>query len=118
MVVEKCDLDKDAVASDPTTSYWEERYTISQKNVVRFLEAHKEKVLITGKYLNVVRECGKYFRAPHSDQTMSLALTESAFTDVIEKAYKFASSTVLDLIMHEVSRACVHMNGLLADSNA
>lgn len=39
--------------------YWEQKYTLRSSWVPSFLEPHKNKVFLAGKYLNVLRECGK-----------------------------------------------------------
>ena len=38
-------------------AYWERRYTLRHNMVTSFLQRYQEKILTTGKYLNVVREC-------------------------------------------------------------
>lgn len=40
------------------------RYTIAQENIPSFLEHLADKILHTGKYLNVVRECGVEVACP------------------------------------------------------
>jgi len=40
-------------------SYWEHHYTICRERIPVFLETMADKILNTGKYLNVVRLCGK-----------------------------------------------------------
>ena len=40
------------------------RYTVAQDNIPSFLEHLAERILQTGKYLNVVRECGLEVACP------------------------------------------------------
>lgn len=40
------------------------RYTVAQENIPSFLEHLADKILRTGKYLNVVRECGVEVACP------------------------------------------------------
>jgi len=39
-------------------TYWEQHYTICHDAIPLFLESVAGKILSTGKYLNVVRQCG------------------------------------------------------------
>lgn len=39
--------------------YWEKRYTIRNNSIPTFLEKYSDIILRTGKYLNVIRQCGK-----------------------------------------------------------
>jgi gamma-tubulin complex component 2 len=45
-------------------NYWADRFTYREEMSPIFLAKHKEKVLHSGKYLNVIRECGVDFRYP------------------------------------------------------
>jgi gamma-tubulin complex component 2 len=56
MVGEKL-LDKERLKDDYNDVYWEQRYQIQNDFVPTFFEKYKEKILQTGKYLNVLREC-------------------------------------------------------------
>lgn len=40
--------------------YWEKRYSIDIENVPVFLKSHADIILRTGKYLNVIRDSGKF----------------------------------------------------------
>lgn len=86
-----------------------------------FLEAWKHKILLAGKYLNVVRECGVDIRvgvegvqgsaatpdgvatpddgAPSSPPL--IVMTEDAFFQRIEAAYQRANTQLLHLLVHE-----------------
>lgn len=52
----------DALAFDyiNASAFWEHRYIIVHSQLPGFLASHAEKILKTGKYLNVVQGCGKY----------------------------------------------------------
>jgi len=39
-------------------TYWEQHYTVCHDSIPLFLESIAGKILNTGKYLNVVRQCG------------------------------------------------------------
>jgi gamma-tubulin complex component 2 len=57
MIQEKSNITKDKVKDDFNDVYWEQRYTLHHHTVPSFLEPYKEKILLAGKYLNVLREC-------------------------------------------------------------
>ena len=41
-------------------TYWDMHYQIRKERTPVFLERVADKILNTGKYLNVVRQCGEY----------------------------------------------------------
>ncbi|CAN0476093.1 unnamed protein product, partial [Ascophyllum nodosum] len=43
------------VSQDFNTRYWSGRYLLRANHVMASLDSRKEKILTTGKYLNVVR---------------------------------------------------------------
>jgi gamma-tubulin complex component 2 len=54
-VIEREDLKKENINEDYNDVYWEERFTLSQEHLPSFFSAFGEKILVTGKYLNVIR---------------------------------------------------------------
>ncbi|KAG5191839.1 Spc98 family-domain-containing protein [Tribonema minus] len=94
---------KGDVQVDFNAQYWEGRYTIQQPMVASFLQAHAHKILTTGKYLNVVRECGKQVLCPHAGPiTMEQSDTnDTRYGEIVEAAYAFASRTLLDVVVGE-----------------
>jgi len=58
LIKEQKSIRRERLEEDYTDEYWEKRYTIRDGDVPPQLEGVKEKVLLAGKYLNVVRECG------------------------------------------------------------
>lgn len=58
MIEERSTLSKSHLRDDYNDVYWEQRYTIRSEWVPCFFESHKETILLAGKYLNVLRECG------------------------------------------------------------
>lgn len=53
-----------------------------------------------GKYLNVVRECGRDVTCPDAKEVL-YTLKERAYVEQIEKAYNYASRVLLDFLMEE-----------------
>ena len=59
IVKENLEFKKEQVSQDLNNLYWLERFTFREDMIPNFLLKYKEKVLHTGKYLNVIRECGR-----------------------------------------------------------
>jgi gamma-tubulin complex component 2 len=81
MVEERTDLSKDNLNDDFNDVYWEKRYTLKTGSVPAFLDAYKEKVLLAGKYLNVLRECSKFSAIDNSepeDNNLTSSHTENS----------------------------------------
>lgn len=55
---------------------------------------------VAGKYLNVVRECGRDVTCPDAKEVL-YTLKERAYVEQIEKAYNYASKVLLDFLMEE-----------------
>ncbi|KAK2144922.1 hypothetical protein LSH36_719g00006 [Paralvinella palmiformis] len=81
-------------------SYWEQHYTICRERVPIFLERVADKILNAGKYLNVVRQCGRDVHCPLAEEIV-YTLTERKYFEHIENAYNYASKLLLDLLMEE-----------------
>eukprot|EP00743_Colponemidia_sp_Colp-15_P006425 GILK01006915.1.p1 GENE.GILK01006915.1~~GILK01006915.1.p1 ORF type:complete len:955 (+),score=184.16 GILK01006915.1:253-2865(+) len=97
--------------SDFSDTYWESRFTFRPNQVPVFLSAVADKVLTTGKYLSVFRACGRPISNPlvtqESDQVNPA--DSQWYTTKVEKAYSWASSHLLSLLMTEenlVARLC------------
>jgi len=73
LIKEQKSIRKEKLDEDYTDEYWEKRYTIREGEVPPQLEAVRNKVLLAGKYLNVVRECGGIDVA--KDKAMDVPLT-------------------------------------------
>ncbi|KAJ6172170.1 hypothetical protein N7470_001237 [Penicillium chermesinum] len=58
LVKEQKWIKREKLEEDYTDEYWEKRYTIRDNEVPPQLDSVRDKVLLAGKYLNVVRECG------------------------------------------------------------
>jgi gamma-tubulin complex component 2 len=83
-----------------TDDYWEKRYIICPDKIPRFLDNLADIILRTGKYLNVIRECGKNItQAP--TETLKFSHTDHNYVQFINTAYNFASESLLKLFMNE-----------------
>jgi gamma-tubulin complex component 2 len=85
---------------DYSADYWEKRYKIRRERIPVFLERVADVILRTGKYLNVIRQCGKNLKYPHAEEIV-YTIKERKYVEAIEKAYHFASKTLLNLLMQE-----------------
>lgn len=143
MVFEDERVTYDRLKTDPSDTYWEQRYTLRDLNVIAkgererqgvsdhsvghkeaehhliasgrglltggariptFLEAWKAKILLAGKYLNVMRQCGVDIESvsPYShESTPFVIMTEEPFLRKIEEAYQHANARLLDLLLHQ-----------------
>lgn len=130
MILEKTSVKKENLKEDFNDAYWEMRYTIRENVVPIFLEPVKNQILLAGKYLNVVRECGVNiadpkemehevsnqrlrdeitgFKKQTTDNTTHVPRSEvwaavngAQFAKNLEIAYKYANHTLLNLLMDE-----------------
>lgn len=100
LVAEHESVQKERVTEDFNDQYWDQHYTIERARIPQFLERVAEKILRTGKYLNVIRQCGLTINCPHA-QEIVYCLKERDYVEHIERAYDYASRTLLDLLMTE-----------------
>ena len=68
IVQENKNCSKDKIEKDFNDQYWTEKFTYREDMVPIFLAKYKEKVMHSGKYLNVMRECGKDVKYPYEQE--------------------------------------------------
>lgn len=100
LVEENETIQKEKLQEDYNDAYWEQHYTICRERIPVFLEQVADKILNTGKYLNVIRLCGRDPKFPNAVE-MVYTLKERKYYEQIEKAYSYASKLLLDLLMKE-----------------
>ncbi|XP_076466365.1 gamma-tubulin complex component 2-like isoform X2 [Babylonia areolata] len=100
LVEENEKIQKEKLLEEYNDAYWEQHYTICRERIPVFLEQVADKILNTGKYLNVVRLCGRDVNCPHAAD-MVYTLKERRYYEQIERAYDFASKLLLELLMKE-----------------
>ncbi|XP_054729758.1 gamma-tubulin complex component 2 homolog isoform X1 [Anastrepha obliqua] len=83
-----------------SADYWEKRYTIRRERIPCFLEKVSDIILCTGKYLNVIRQCGKKVTPPQS-MNLQFSPTNQNYINVIQNAYRFASKNLLEVLLKE-----------------
>jgi gamma-tubulin complex component 2 len=112
MVIEK-DLKKTGLAEDFNDQYWEQRYKIRQEAVPTFLAPYAEKILLTGKYLNVYIECGEAVSAqeanpdelaPGAEVLNELCIIidgKGRYVSEIEAAYRLSNKLLLGYLLEK-----------------
>ncbi|CAB3373626.1 Hypothetical predicted protein [Cloeon dipterum] len=88
------------LSTENCDGYWEKRYTIRKDRVPLFIADFAEKILRTGKYLNVMQQCGKRIYSPQKSRT-EYTLHGGKCEEVIEEAYQFSSKMLLELLLHD-----------------
>ena len=98
LIKEQKSIKRERLEEDYTDEYWEKRYTIRDTEVPPQLEAVKDKVLLAGKYLNVVRECGGVDISKEVKEVPK-SFDDPRFLDNINGAYAYANSSLLNLLL-------------------
>jgi gamma-tubulin complex component 2 len=98
LVREQKSIRRERLEQDYTDEYWERRYTIRDHDVPPQLEGVKDKVLLAGKYLNVVRECGgvDVYKAV---KDVPRSFDDNRFLDNVNSAYAHANESLLKLLL-------------------
>lgn len=73
MISESQNIAKESLLKGLNDIYWEQRFALHDEYVPVFLESAKERILLTGKYLNVLKEC----KAPIPDKEAIIDFYES-----------------------------------------
>ncbi|TKA45988.1 hypothetical protein B0A49_12582, partial [Cryomyces minteri] len=98
LIKEQKSIKRERLEQDYTDEYWEKRYTVRNDVVPPQLEGVKDKVLLAGKYLNVVRECGGV-DISKSVTSAPTTFDDPRFLDNVNGAYAHANSSLLNLLL-------------------
>ncbi|SZF01214.1 unnamed protein product [Blumeria hordei] len=98
LVREQKSIKRERLEQDYTDEYWERRYTIRDNYIPPQLEGMKYKVLLAGKYLNVVRECGGVDVSKAVSDFPS-SFDDNRFLDNVNNAYAHANESLLKLLL-------------------
>ncbi|KAG8425343.1 gamma tubulin complex Spc97/GCP2 subunit Alp4 [Metarhizium acridum] len=98
VIEERKSINRERLYEDYTDEYWDRRYTIREKDIPPQLEGVKDKVLLAGKYLNVVRECGG---AAASKVVTDVPTTfdDPRFLENVNDAYAHANKSLMQLLL-------------------
>ncbi|KAK1323412.1 hypothetical protein QJS10_CPA02g00644 [Acorus calamus] len=96
-IAENKSLKKESLSQDYDAKYWKHRYTLKD-DIPNFLTNAAGTVLTTGKYLNVMRECGHNVQVLLSDRPKLMNFgANHQYLKCIKAAYEFASGELLKL---------------------
>ena len=100
LIKEQKSIKRERLDQDYTDEYWEKRYTVRDRDklVPPQLEGVKDKVLLAGKYLNVVRECGGV-DANKEVSDVPKTFDDPRFLENINSAYSYANRSLLELLL-------------------
>lgn len=56
-------VQREELPVDYSADYWEKRYTMRPERIPVFLNEHAQTILRTGKYFNVIRQCGAFIES-------------------------------------------------------
>ncbi|CAN7993727.1 unnamed protein product [Ixodes pacificus] len=101
MVCDKSQVKKEDMSVDHSDNYWNSRYALRPDTVPDFLRPIQDKILITGKYHNVILQCGEKPKSSPEDR-LCYSVDEREYGEKIERSYQLASRTLLDLLMQKV----------------
>ncbi|XP_052758300.1 gamma-tubulin complex component 2-like isoform X2 [Galleria mellonella] len=93
-------INKEELPVDYSADYWEKRYCIQRDRVPKFLDKFTDIILRTGKYLNVISQCGKAIMKTNTEE-IKYSLREQNYGAIIQKAYAYASKSLLELLLKE-----------------
>jgi gamma-tubulin complex component 2 len=106
LIKEQKSIRKEKLDEDYTDEYWEKRYTIREGEVPPQLEAFQDKVLLAGKYLNVVRECGGMDVSKDKDMDVPLTFDDPRYSQPIVVKLTTDSSRTSTRRIHTRMRPC------------
>ncbi|KAL3198114.1 hypothetical protein MRX96_014548 [Rhipicephalus microplus] len=78
------------------------RYALCPEMTPDFLRPLEDRILMTGKYQNVILQCGQRTALCASDEQLRYSLDERDYTEKIDKVYHEASRLLLNLLMDKV----------------
>ena len=111
MIKENQEHGKESIEKDLTDNYWKHRFVIREEMVPCFFADFAEKILITGKYLHVIRECRRTIDRPFDKGLLRFKLSNPAFIEnpgeykefieLINEAHEWSCKRILKLIFEE-----------------
>ncbi|XP_010549777.1 PREDICTED: gamma-tubulin complex component 2 [Tarenaya hassleriana] len=97
-IAENKSLKKESLSLDSTAKYWSHRYSLKD-GIPSFLANIAATILTTGKYLNVMRECGHHVQVPISERSkLAIFGSNHHYLGCVKAAHEFASVELLNLI--------------------
>ncbi|KAK8785899.1 hypothetical protein V5799_007733 [Amblyomma americanum] len=103
LVGDKTLIKKEDMSIDSSDNYWNSRYTLRLDMVPSFMKPIKDRIFATGKYQNVILQCGQRPTLCGSgDDRLCYSPVEREYSDKIDEVYHKASRMLLNLLMDKV----------------
>ncbi|CAM8894576.1 unnamed protein product [Rhodiola kirilowii] len=97
-IAENKTIQKESLTQDYDAKFWKQRYSLKD-GIPSFLSNAAGTILTTGKYLNVMRECGHNVQVPVSEDSKLVRFgANHHYLECIKTAYDFASGELLNLV--------------------
>ncbi|XP_011499905.1 PREDICTED: gamma-tubulin complex component 2-like [Ceratosolen solmsi marchali] len=93
-------IQREELPMDYSADYWEKRYTMRTERIPVFLNEHAQTILRTGKYFNVIRQCGKTVQWG-KQEPLVYQHRDQKFIFAIDRAYSEAARTLLEVLIQE-----------------
>ncbi|XP_057335755.1 gamma-tubulin complex component 2-like isoform X2 [Microplitis mediator] len=93
-------IQREELPMDYSADYWEKRYTMKSERIPSFLNQHAHTILRTGKYFNVIRQCGKMIKWI-KQEPLIYHYRDQKLIFTIDQAYNEAARTLLEVLIHE-----------------
>ncbi|XP_028047082.1 gamma-tubulin complex component 2 isoform X2 [Monomorium pharaonis] len=93
-------IQREELPVDYSADYWEKRYTMRLERIPIFLNEHAQTILRTGKYFNVIRQCGKTVQWG-KQEPLSYQYQGQKYIAAIDRAYSEAARKLLEVLMKE-----------------
>ncbi|PBC32292.1 Gamma-tubulin complex component [Apis cerana cerana] len=93
-------IHREELPIDYSADYWEKRYTMRSERTPTFLNEQAQTILRTGKYFNVIRQCGKTVQWGKQEPLIYQQQGQKYIT-AIDRAYSEAAKTLLEVLIHE-----------------
>ncbi|XP_015437164.1 PREDICTED: gamma-tubulin complex component 2-like [Dufourea novaeangliae] len=93
-------IHREELPVDYSADYWEKRYTMRSERIPTFLNEQAQTILRTGKYFNVIRQCGKTVQWGRQEPLIYQHQGQKYIT-AIDRAYSEAAKTLLEVLIHE-----------------
>ncbi|KAJ8545052.1 hypothetical protein K7X08_017635 [Anisodus acutangulus] len=99
-IAENKSLQKESLTQDYDAKYWQQCYSLKD-DIPSFLANAAETILITGKYLNVMRECGHSIQIPVAEKSKLTSVgSNHHYLECVKSAYDFVSGE-LNLVKNQ-----------------
>lgn len=89
---------KDSANKFSEEYFWKKKYMQIPGNIFKIIEPVSERIFMTGKYINAIRECGVAM-STITIEDFNFTHNERDICEHIERAYTFASAKLLDTLI-------------------